>query len=352
MAASTEAAPSDEFFHRIETGPVTESDIDVRCNTTSCTLALIPKLRFNKTLYGLLDNAQTATMVVAEIKAALFTAQLNSLFEPPFVYLGDVDYQSDSSRGSLAQRYQFPWYVLVRFDGSMTDSCSGALISDQLVVLPARCLYRRANSTLMHDTLSVLFGATLSTPGEELFSFEALSVARYATAHPDFVPADPRLANNVAVIKLPRRVITSSYIKPIELATELDSTDPPNYPAYGYSLRMVGFGRTVNGYSARNLRHHRVEWADQASCERMYGTVECTATVVTVISWDDASRSVLCETEPGAPLLWYLEGSWLRPARHLLVGLGEFIRDSSCPAGPDGFIRLAPYNSWLTSFDL
>lgn len=328
-----------------------ESNITVQCNRTSCTLALVPNMQPNKTIYGLLDNAQMVATVVAEIKAALFTTQLNSIFAPPFVYLGDVDYQSDVSRGSLAQRYQFPWYVLVRFNGAMTDSCSGALISDQLVVLPAQCLYRRANSTLMHDTLSVLFGMTLSAPGEELFSFNDLPVASYATAHPDFAPADPHLANNVAVVKLPRRIVTSSYIKPIELATELDSTDPFNYPARGYSLRTVGFGRTLNGYPARNMRHHRVEWADQASCERMYGAVECTANVVTVVSWDDPRQSVLCETEPGAPLLWYLEGSWLRSAHHLLVGLGEFIRDRSCPAGPDGFIRLAPYNSWLASFD-
>lgn len=201
---------------------------------------------------------------------------------------------------------QFPWHALImQSNGSMT--CSGALITDKMVVTSFHCV-RGSNPS----DLRVRVGeVTIGSNQEVLPAHEVAVVA--INGHPSF--QEGSLFNDAAVLLLQEAVPLSQHIGPICL---------PDSQLAMTQCAVSGWGQqTLNGEASGTLNHIPVELVSNGACQsslqsthlgryfKLHSSFTCASTQSTVNT---------CKIDGGSPLA-------CRPASggdYVLAGLSSW----------------------------
>ncbi|RZC35418.1 Trypsin domain containing protein, partial [Asbolus verrucosus] len=136
--------------------------------------------------------------------------------------------------GDEATKGQFPWQaaIFVSFPGE-SNVCGGAVINEEWILTAGHCVYG-ASSFRIDLGSTLLIG---DDPDRMPFTTDQYIL------HEEYNPST--LANDVAVIRLPKLVTFNDYIKPIALASrELEA---------GITVTASGWGLTSDGGDASDI---------------------------------------------------------------------------------------------------
>lgn len=147
--------------------------------------------------------------------------------------------------GKPARPGQIPYQAMLRRSSTLSEYCSGAIISDRIVLSAARCAQGR-NSDPAH--VKIVVGAHHRSSDGTL-----ISVSRI-TSHPDF--SRNNMQNNICILQTLEKILFSNLIQ----AVELPSFIFPNIT--GIALRASGWGqdRVSNFWQFWLLSWERENW--------------------------------------------------------------------------------------------
>lgn len=147
---------------------------------------------------------------------------------------------------------------------------------------------------------------------------------------------DKTLLNDIALIKLPNKVETNSYIKTIGLPKRAST-----YPTYaGDSVVASGWGRTSDAAAGitNTLQFVDLTVVDQATCSKSYKKGLVQPSNVCVRTQGGQST---CQGDSGGPLV-------TMKAPKVLIGVTSFGSASGCEKGiPAAFTRTTSYLDWI-----
>jgi V8-like Glu-specific endopeptidase len=160
------------------------------------------------------------------MRATLFAA-LFTVFSAPFVVAEDADLHSldtaDESRG---------WEAVGRLDIEGKGFCTGALISETLVLTAAHCVYNADGTIIDADSFQFLAGLRNG-------SAQAYRGVRRLVAHPDYVHdvggvRPERVSHDLALLEL-NQAIRTSRITPFDTDTRPNAGDPVGVVSYAHN---------------------------------------------------------------------------------------------------------------------
>nr|XP_019525619.2 collagenase-like isoform X1 [Aedes albopictus] len=228
--------------------------------------------------------------------------------------------------GQTAEAGQFPWQVSIRATlGRSVTVCGGSLIAPQWILTAAHCA---------KDYTAFQIGL-----GSTLLNVPRLTMSTVVKiVHPEFDPI--RLANDIALIKLPSQVPYSNEISPIQLP-------PLHYVAKSFQnvVGIVsGFGRTSDASQSisTNLKYEKMRLITNSECATVYGTSVIKDSTLCALGWERTNQNV-CQGDSGGPLVIDESGSYIQ------IGVVSFVSNRGCSTGdPSGYIRVASYLNWIS----
>eukprot|EP00095_Tigriopus_kingsejongensis_P008952 maker-scaffold199_size265817-snap-gene-1.56 protein:Tk08952 transcript:maker-scaffold199_size265817-snap-gene-1.56-mRNA-1 annotation:"chymotrypsin-like protein" len=229
--------------------------------------------------------------------------------------------------GTEAQKHEFPWLVGISFNKKWF--CGGTLISDQWILTAAHC-------TVRADSSYVYLGAHNIYEKEEgrviMFSEEFYE-------HPDY--RDNVLANDVALIKLPRKVTYSEKIMPICLPLRNEEADDS---VLGQFMITAGWGLVeAEGKDrkiSRTLNKLKLHVISNKQCRRTYGSK---VRPTNICAQNMGDRSSTCQGDSGGALQNSFRGApWIQ---HGIVSFGP---DLGCGKNhPNGYSRVSHFLDFI-----
>ncbi|KAK5640886.1 hypothetical protein RI129_009433 [Pyrocoelia pectoralis] len=216
--------------------------------------------------------------------------------------------------GKPAQRGQFPWQVVNRYNLPTGQGfCGGALISPQWVLTAGHCV-KGANS--FHVTLGTLISDVEEEEGKVMI------ITTKAILHENYNPMV--LKNDIALLDLGRKVAFTDVISSIGLGTQ-------NLGA-GVSLTISGWGKTSDNATLTSLELNYVETITitNKKCYEIFDNV-----VDEIMCCSGANSKSACRGDSGGPLVQKLpNGSWIH------VGVMSFVHKQGCAKGfPSAYTR-------------
>ncbi|XP_044251885.1 brachyurin [Drosophila takahashii] len=231
--------------------------------------------------------------------------------------------------GELAARGMFPYQVglVIQQSGGDLFKCGGSLITLQFVLTAAHCLIDAIGAR-------IYTGATIFADSED--SAEVILVThRDFFTHPDYLGFGGY--NDLALIRLTRKVITSDRVQPIELAGEFMHQTFLE----GQVVTLSGWGRLGDspGSETRILQYLDAEVINQERCICYFlpGLVGqrhlCT---------DGQNGRGGCNGDSGGPLVYH----WRNVS--YLIGVTSFGSVEGCEVGaPTAYARITAYLPWI-----
>lgn len=165
-----------------------------------------------------------------------------------------------------------------------TALCGGCLLSNNIVITAAHCL-EDSSST------QVIMGAHNLFTVEPTQQRQTVQTSGYIV-HPDYDPA--MLYNDIALLRLPKDVVFTPYIQPIQLPQ-----DNLLEEMFTGELAVVsGWGRKSDqsGATSPHLRYTQNEVKENSECYNIFGKFVITSTLCT-ITRDSASG--ICNGDSG-----------------------------------------------------
>ncbi|XP_017048425.1 brachyurin [Drosophila ficusphila] len=232
--------------------------------------------------------------------------------------------------GELATSGMFPHQVglVVQLSGGEFLKCGGSLITLQFVVTAAHCLT---------DAIAarIYTGATRFADATD--SAEVLLVTyRDFIVHPGYLGFGGY--NDLALIRLPKKVITSDRVQPIELAGEFMN----QHFLSGKVVTLSGWGSLGDskGIQNRLLQYLDEEVIDQERCLCQYlpGLVSQRRHICT----DGSNGKGACNGDSGGPLTFHFRNA------SYLIGVTSFGSIEGCEVGaPTVYARITAYLPWI-----
>ncbi|XP_055327027.1 collagenase-like [Sitodiplosis mosellana] len=229
-------------------------------------------------------------------------------------------------RGYSAYSGQFPSFAFLEVQNgspAKMSACGASLISDQWLITAAHCL-QNATKLVVHLGKTVLdkpehTHVPISVKRKNFFIFP-----RYA---PNGVLHD------IALIRLPRKVRFTEYIRPLPLPTVCKN--PENVESY-----TVGYGATSDhsGVSPQ-LKFALLTTLPAHVCRQVYQNSYPGRTVI--CAYNNVHGQSVCRGDSGGPLVSRTDGN--------LIGISCFVRKDGCELGiPQGFTNVYPYLGWIS----
>ncbi|EDW72057.1 uncharacterized protein Dwil_GK19007 [Drosophila willistoni] len=216
--------------------------------------------------------------------------------------------------GTLAAITTFPWQVSLQNSGK--HFCGGSIISNTIIVTAAHC-FKDIKSA---STLQVRAGSSYRSSGGTLYSVAAYKIHEGYNAS--------TFLNDIAVLRLSKKLSLGTTMKAIELAT----TTPP----HGGAARCSGYGTTsYEGYLSSQLRYIDTNIVGRSQCasssygygSRIKETMICAA----------ADKKDSCQGDSGGPLV--LNGQ--------LVGVVSWGTECALANYPGVYANVAELRDWI-----
>uniref|UniRef100_A0A6P4EAT8 Brachyurin n=1 Tax=Drosophila rhopaloa TaxID=1041015 RepID=A0A6P4EAT8_DRORH len=232
--------------------------------------------------------------------------------------------------GELATRGMFPHQVglVIQLSGSDQVLCGGSLITLQFVLTAAHCLTDGIGA-------KIYLGATRFADMQD-------TAQEFVVTHRDFIVHPGYLGfggyNDLALIRLPRKVATSDRVQPIELAGEFMHR---NF-LEGQVVTLSGWGSLGDaaGNDTRLLQYLDVEviFQERCICYFLPGLVSQRRHLCT----DGRDRRGACNGDSGGPLVY----QWRNDS--YLIGVTSFGSAEGCEVGaPTVYARITTYLPWI-----
>ncbi|CAG0890900.1 unnamed protein product [Cyprideis torosa] len=224
-----------------------------------------------------------------------------------------------------------------RFDNKFKFFCGATLISEDAVLTAAHCVKDQQLDIVRlgeHDLSS-------DNDGANPIDFEVKEVL----IHPDYLP--PSLQNDIAIVKLSKRVSLTSKVKPACLPSP--STSFPSQAA----VTVVGWGALGFGdRSASTLQEVTVPMWINERCQNAYQKLGESFKVIypnglpdTVLCAGTEGKDA-CQGDSGGPLL-FRSGTGTRHQKYLLVGVVSGGSQCGLANSPGIYTKVDQFLRWI-----
>ncbi|BFF99396.1 brachyurin [Drosophila madeirensis] len=234
--------------------------------------------------------------------------------------------------GTIARDKQFPYQVglLCYFADSPNEPnlCGGTIISKRWILTAAHCL---------QDPSSELQKVIVYVGSLSVHESAAYVVRKSATiVHKQF--NRKIVANDIALIKLPRDLTFNARIQPARLANPKDSY-------VGRTAIISGWGLTTKQEASRVLQYIRAPILSNKECEKQWNKQlkgKSRKLVLDSFICIDSRAGLPCRGDSGGPLV-------LDDGSKTLVGIVSHGYDDKCQVTlPDILTRVSSFLNWIT----
>ncbi|XP_049281653.1 venom protease-like isoform X2 [Anopheles funestus] len=239
--------------------------------------------------------------------------------------------------GELAKAREFPHMALIGF-GAAPDIrylCGGSLVSDRFVLTAGHCL---TSTNFGSATIVRLGELSLSSSKDEAFP-EDYDVAE-RIPHPEYKQTSHY--NDIALIKLQRKVIFSPYIRPICLPV-LETISQKRAIATGWGA--IGFG--LEQSSA--LLKVTLDMFGFDECKTLFEPTRklrsgLNATTQMCAGSRNSTKDT-CQGDSGGPLQVYNDANVY--CTYVVIGVTSFGQNCGLAGVPAVYTTVFPYLSWI-----
>ncbi|XP_028396414.1 MAM and LDL-receptor class A domain-containing protein 2-like [Dendronephthya gigantea] len=232
--------------------------------------------------------------------------------------------------GQTARPHSWPWQVSFRRTGSTFHFCGGSLISDQWVVTAAHCVQGKSASGL-----SIRLGEHSFNSNE---GHEVDSRVERVIVHPGY----SRLNNDIALVKLSRKISFKPQLRPVCLPQQGVSVDENS----GQNCYITGWGRTgANRPGATVLQQAKLPVISAAKCRQHMGS--SVSQQMVCAGFGGSSTVSGCMGDSGGPFVcrdgsnrWVLHGAVSWGSRTCSAGHNEFTV----------FARVSEFVDWIKRY--
>jgi len=211
--------------------------------------------------------------------------------------------------------HSFPHQVAMFIDGSFF--CGGSLISENIVITAAHCMYGAYSVIMYMASHDIIHGNDA----------EVERTSKDFAVHEDYDPMT--LTNDIAYIRF-HPIEFNADIQPIQLS-DSDGSDPTT----GQIAKAIGWGKDADDadWISTVLREVDIPIMDHLDCNAAYGAVPDNT-----ICTDGSGGKGVCGGDSGGPLIY----------NGIQVGLTSFGATAGCEIGyPSGFTRISHFRDWI-----
>lgn len=226
--------------------------------------------------------------------------------------------------GSNSTRGQFPYYAFFRFyecDNCAPSYCGGNIISDQWILTAAHCV---DTAKRVEVILGVLTLNDYNEAGRITMGSTEIIVHPYWNRN--------ILHNDIALIRLPRKIQFSRTIQPVKLPSACDTFQNQWAVATGF-----GQTNTTEAGSPPVLQWTYLYTISNAACSRHFSSIYNRRSVICTAGYQNKS---ICFGDSGGPLV--------HSTTNTLIGLASFVMRAGCHYGyPQAFTFVPEYLQWI-----
>lgn len=219
--------------------------------------------------------------------------------------------------GDPVAQGEMPWVVQVLHRNS---SCGGVLISQDLVLTAAHCLFDRNDRRLRAQDYTTITGSIVFGEGLRRRVIRTIP-------HPQY--NNQTNANDIALLSLEP--------DPSQTHATLSEWGDPSFLAPGTGLVVAGWGLTEYDEPSRSLLMATVPLSSSEACSNFWGNREPGAFCA------GGGPTDSCNGDSGGPIMHRIG-----PGRFQLLGVVSFgVEDCGRPGAPAVYARLAAYAPWI-----
>lgn len=250
---------------------------------------------------------------------------------------------------------EFPWLALLKYEkpnNIFGFHCGGVLINDRYVLTASHCVNGKDIPTTW-NLVEVRLGEWDTSTDQDC---EGLGVDADCSPdpmdvvierripHPQYNPQSSEQYNDIALLRLDRRVEYSDFVKPICLPRTADLKEKSSV---GQRLQVAGWGRTATARYSNIKQKVGVDGVDLSQCNQVYQREGVTLLDGQLCAGGVAGKDS-CQGDSGGPLMGI--GSNGNVQFWYLIGLVSF---GPTPCGQEGwpgvYTKAGKYVDWVES---